>query len=124
MRGERISDEIRQQVAGALLAGVGVSEVSRRYSLPKSTVCLIKSQLPVQVEHVGRPTRESLDELIADSLRSNLRAQRNMTDVASEPEYIRGQSAAQVAELYEVLADHAVRLLEAAAIVEPVGTDP
>lgn len=123
MAQQPIDAELKAQVAGALLAGLGVSEVSRRYSLPKTTVHRIKSALPQQVAQGGEETRESLNDLLVAALGANLKAQTRIAEVASEAEFIRGQGPGALAELYQALASHSVRLLEAAALSE-AGEEP
>ena len=56
----------------------------------------------------------SLDELIRKNLEVNLRAQNDIAEAVSQTEYITGQPADKVADLYGVLADKAIRILEAA----------
>lgn len=100
----------------ALLAGTGVTEVSRRYNLPKSTVASIQAHLQPEIAQVRTETRSSLDELLLDALAANLAAQKRIVEVASEPEYLKKQSAADIADLYETFADKSIRLLEAASL--------
>jgi hypothetical protein len=103
----------------ALLSGLSIAEVSRQYNLPKQTVSRIKNEMvPEQLGQIGTEKRHRLDDLLLDALASNLAAQKRIADTVSEPEYVRKQSATAVAELYEVLADKAVRLLEAASFGE------
>lgn len=114
MRGKAHSDEVRAEAIAALLAGLGVSEVARKYNLPKQTVSRLRADLGDQLGQVGTENRARLDDLLLDALASNLAAQAAITEAVSDENYIRGQDASAIAELYETLADKAIRLLEAA----------
>lgn len=115
MRGRRHDEKLKAEVAAALLAGLSVAEASRRYQLPPSTVSRIKAELPEQLDEVGTEARLELDELLLAALGANLKAQKRILDTVSEPDYVRGQGATAIADLYETIADQAVRLLEAAS---------
>lgn len=124
MRGKAHSDELREEVKTAILAGLGISEVAQKYNLPKSTVCRIRDEVvPNELERVGTEKRERLDDLLLDCLASNLRAQKAITDAVFEQEFIRKQTASDFKLLYETFADKAVRLLETASAAG-VGEDP
>ena len=120
---ERIPDALRAEVSAALLAGIGLSETARRYSLPKSTVQRIKERLGDAVEQAGQSHRESIDALLAKSLEAHVAATYAIARQAQDEEYLRSQTGRDVAALHESLAAHAVRLLEAAALSEPCDAD-
>ena len=113
------SDETRAAVLAALLAGLSIADISRQYQLPKVTISRLKAELSAQtLEQIGTVKRTRLDDLLLDGLASNLLAQKRIAETVSEPEYVRKQSASSIAELYCVLADKAIRLLEAASFGE------
>lgn len=115
-RGKAINEEARALVMAALLSGLGVNEVARQYQLPKSTVSRIRAELGPRLEQVGTEVRASLDDLLLNALSANLNAQARIAEAVSEPTYITQQPASSVADLYETLADKAIRLLEAASL--------
>lgn len=124
MRGKAHSDEVRAEIASALLAGLGITEVAEKYNLPKSTVSRIRDEISAEkLEQVGTEKRARIDELLLDCLAANLQAQKKIAETVSEPHYIRKQSASAVADLYETLADKAIRLLEAASAAGIGGGD-
>ena len=51
MRGQKHSDEVRGQALAALLEGQGVTEVAKKYKLPKSTVQDIKRSIESENSH-------------------------------------------------------------------------
>lgn len=115
MRGSDIPEDVRSQVIGALLAGIGVRETARQYALPASTVSTIKAGLGDRLPR-SEPERATLDELLLSSLGTHIQATAAIARLASSDEYLKGQSAREVAALHEAIASHAVRLLEAAAL--------
>lgn len=118
-RGVPHDDEVRAQVMGALLAGEAVNVVARRYNLDKSVVSRIKSSIPSgKLQQIATERQIGIDELLAQTLQAQLKLQLRIAEVASEPEYIRTQSAGDLAKLLEVSQTHAIRLLEAASELE------
>lgn len=115
-KGKAHSDEVRAQAVAALLAGQGVSEVARQYKLPKSTVSRLKNSLAPQVlEQVGTEKRESLAGLIEEHLSTSLKSATKLAHkVGTDDNWFTKQSADEIAILYGVLTDKAIRILEAA----------
>ncbi len=110
------SAEVRAQVIAALLAGQGVLEVARQYKLPKQTVSRFKNScVPDELGRVGPKNRETLDSLLLEAVSANISALTAIADAVSEPEYVSKQPADSVGVLYGILADKAVRFLEAAS---------
>ena len=97
----------------ALLAGQGVTEVARAYNLPKGTVGGWKAE--IETEQIRTKKGERLEGMVFDYLTANFEALRQQAEVASDQNYLRKQSADNLAVLHGVMADKAVRLLEAAA---------
>jgi transposase-like protein len=113
-RGKAHDPETKAAVMAALLSGQGVNEVAQEYQLSPSVVSGWKSSLSSeQFERLRTEKAETFDGLLSDYLTANLRALQKQAEVASEPDYIRKQSAEKLAVLHGVMADKAVRLLEA-----------
>lgn len=109
------SDETKAAVMAALLTGQSVSAVAREYKIPKGTVSSWRRQAAREVEGV-EPTstqKEQIGGLILDFLTASLRALRAQADVFARPEWLRTQSASDLAVLHGVQTDKAIRLLEA-----------
>lgn len=114
-KGKAHSDEVRAQVIAALLAGQGVSDVARRYKVPKATVSRIKNELtPAQLEQVGTEKRERIADLIEGHLVTSLKAAAAIAGKTKDDSWLTKQNAADIAVFYGVLTDKAVRILEAA----------
>jgi len=109
------SDETKAAVMAALLTGQSVSAVAREYKIPKGTVSNWKRQAAESVEGVrpDRTQKEEIGALILDFLAASLRSLRAQADVFARPEWLRTQSASDLAVLHGVQTDKAIRLLEA-----------
>lgn len=115
-RGRAHSEETKAAVMAALLAGQGVAEVATRYKLDKSVVSRWKGQIsPAQLQQVATKKETRIDELLVDYLGANLRALKAQAEVAADEHYLRKYPPQQLAVLHGVLADKAIRLLEAAS---------
>lgn len=116
-RGKAHSEETRATVMAALLAGQGVTEIARQYQVPKATISRIKNEvLPDELEQVGTEKRARVENLLFSYLTRNLEALGNQCEVAGREAYINQQSGSDLATLHGVMADKAIRLLEAAAL--------
>jgi transposase-like protein len=118
-RGKPHSEELRAEVAAALLAGMSISDAARRYSLDKSIVSRIRSNLDVsKLQQVATENEIRIDLAIAEGLHSHLKLQRAITEYAAREDYIREQDAGNLAKLLEVSTSYSIRLLEAASEIE------
>lgn len=81
----------------------------------------IETSTLARLEQVGtQKNTHSLDQLISIYLRANLDALARQTVVAGDFKYIARQSAENLAVLHGVMADKAIRILEAAAAAQPL----
>lgn len=120
-------EETISRVEAALLAGQTPLVVSRLYGLPRSTVYKIRGRMSTDVTNqpqvsdmsqTAKPAKGpsvSLDDLLASVLEDNLKALQVIARTTQSERYINGQSAAQIATLYEKIATFSVQLLSAAA---------
>lgn len=92
----------------ALLAGQGVAEVAREYSLPESTVSRWR-----KVARAEAGLSDDIGELLLAYLSENLRTLQAQAVAFRDPEWLRDQGASDVGVLHGILTDKAVRLLEA-----------
>jgi transposase-like protein len=102
---------LKADVVAALVAGGKLADVCREFGVPKSTVERWK------IEHVGasRPlherTREAVGALILDTIIDSLQALRVQAGTLGDPDWIKNQSAAELAALRQVEWDRLLRLL-------------
>tara|TARA_R110000868_G_scaffold56361_1_gene174483 strand:- start:266 stop:670 length:405 start_codon:yes stop_codon:yes gene_type:complete len=120
-------EETIARVEAALIAGQTPTVVSRLYGLPRTTVLKIRGRMSTTVtkepevcdasQTVTKPKGPavSLDDLLASVLEDNLKALQVIARTTQSERYVNGQSAAQIAALYEKIATFSVQLLSAAS---------
>lgn len=118
-RGVPHDDQKRAAVVAALLEGQSVHQVARDYSVSRATVVAWREASGLHRSPVQPQKRDEIGALVAGVLRSNLAAVQLLAEHASDPEWFRKQSAADIAVLSGVLTDKAVRILEALESAEP-----
>ena len=113
-RGKAHSEETKAAVMAALLTGQGVTEVATAYKLDPSVVSRWKGQLrPDQLQEVATKKGEQIEGLLFGYIEANLVALRAQANVAADESYLKRFPPQQLAVLHGVMADKAVRLLEA-----------
>jgi transposase-like protein len=114
---EQYSEQIKAQALAALLAGQSAGEVARAFGIPAGTLKSWKSrQLRGEsVATVATDVRERIGQLLLEYLQSTLETLTAQQVVFRDPEWLRKQSAAEVATLHGIAVDKAVRLLEGLA---------
>lgn len=115
------SDETKAAVLAALLAGQAVSYVAEQYSIPEGTVKgwkhrEINSQSP---SSVVTQKKEEIGGLILALLRSELVTLDSMLASFTDQDWLRKQTASDVAVLFGVIQDKAFRKLEALSHAAP-----
>lgn len=106
----------------ALLTGQSVSQTARDFTLPKSTVSRIRGEIPkLELERTATQKRDSLEALLLAYLRTMLTTLQAQAEAVGDPEYVKAQSASELAVLHGVLADKTFRILSA---LEPEKTIP
>jgi transposase-like protein len=99
----------------ALLAGQGITEVATQYNLDVSIVSRWRSAMPdEQLQVVAIKKSHDIEVLLFKYLTQTLITLDEQAKVVSEREYIIKQPAGELAVLHGVMADKAIRLLEAA----------
>lgn len=106
------SAELKAQVMSALLAGQSVSSIAKEYQLPKGTVSGWKYRARETLA-VTATQKSEIGALLLDYLRAALSTLKTQAVFFGEQKWLAKQEASQVAILHGVLADKAVRLLEA-----------
>ena len=113
------SDSIKAQAIAALLAGQSYTEVARAFQVPVGTLKSWKSRDAAGVD-AGDATsatakKERIGALLLDYLVSTLETLKAQQVVFADAEWLKKQSASEVAILHGVLADKTIRLLEGLA---------
>jgi hypothetical protein len=118
MRGRAIDKQLKTCVCGALLAGLSVSDVARKYNLPKSTVCRFRASLGSELEQVGTDMRRDMEQLLLSHTEENLQALSKMAQHAHDRGWLMKQNAVGVAKFYGVVATYTLRLLESVSLAD------
>lgn len=107
------SDDVKAQVMAALMAGQSLSQASKEYDIPRSTVARWGQSIE-ETPKTGTQ-KKAIGELIVEYLETNLIALRAQAEVFSNADWLMRQEASQAAVLHGVMTDKAIRLLEALA---------
>lgn len=107
--------EIKAAVLAALLEGQSVSKVAKDYNIPSGTIKSWKNRQE-QTDSATVATvatrKKEISDLIVTLLETHLQAAIDIAN-AIDADYIREQSASEVAVLLGVINDKAFRMLEA-----------
>jgi hypothetical protein len=96
-----------------LFLGYAAEEVAKQTGLPESTVRTWRKYLPDDLAQ-PRGKKEVIEELFGQYLELGLKALLAQIEVASDPEWIKTQNAADLATLHGVLFDKLARVFDAA----------
>jgi len=108
----KYSPEVKAAVMAALLTGQSISSVAKEYDIPKGTVSSWKNKKG----SVKKATQKKADEigvLLIDVLFTNLEAIKAQSEFTKDVQWLKKQTASDLAVLYGVMTDKSIRLLEA-----------
>lgn len=110
-------DATKAAALAALLAGQAPSLVAATFGIPVGTLKSWKSRQlrGDSVATVATDSRERIGTLLLDYLAETLETLRIQQKVFRDTEWLRKQSAAEVATLHGISVDKAIRLLEGLA---------
>jgi transposase-like protein len=111
------SNETKAACLAALLGGQSVGEVAATYSVPAATLRSWKSRQGLDgqgtVALVTESARAEIGDLLLVYLRELIEMWRKQLVVFGDPEWLKKQSAGELAVLHGVAVDKGIRLLEA-----------
>jgi transposase-like protein len=112
-RGVPHSPELRAQAVAAVLAGTALTVVARRYGVSKGTLgTWLAQDDDIRIVRTEQHNRiEHLTDRLIDLVHAHITTISAQLQIATRPEWIEKQSAAELAELVEVERDTALRLL-------------
>ena len=112
----RITEEIKAEIIAGLVAGLSVSEMSRRTTISKAAVSKIKQELDKEIAENYQPeTKRRIDDMLINSLKIHLEAIEGIAEIAKDKSYLQSQDAKNLAELHSGFVNWAIQLLEAAS---------
>lgn len=107
----------------SLLMGQSIHIVAEKYNIPKGTVArwasTERNAMRGDSMMVNGDQRERVGHLIIDNVEAMLETTKEMMDVFKDKDWLKEQSASEVAVLFGVIADKTYRLLEALPDAEP-----
>ena len=115
--GKPHSAEVKAAVMSALLTGQSVAEVAAAYEIPAATIKTWRRKLRSENILDEPQKKDELGGLLIDYLRENLTTLAAQSRHARDADWLKKQSASELAVLHGVIADKTVRLL---AALEPV----
>src|SRR5262245_6413656 len=107
------SARIVAQALALIIAGESVQAVADKLKVPQQTVSEWKAQFPSDFGAI-RTKREVIEDLLGEYLEQTLRANLAQLKVFADDNWIRTQTAGELATLHGVIFDKAVRILDAA----------
>lgn len=115
-RGRPHDPQIKAAIIAALLAGQGVQELSQKYRIAKSVISgWKKTELSsTQIEEIRVRAGDEFTQLLANFLRETIKTLTIQVQFVRDSKWLKEQSAAEIATLFGVTTDKAIRLLEAA----------
>lgn len=96
----------------ALLTGQSINYVANEYKIPRGTVASWSREL-ARDHTVSYEKRERIGQLIIDNVEAEFETMIAMQDVFTDTDWLKKQSASELAVLYGVIKDKAIRVLEA-----------
>lgn len=103
-RGKRTPAAVRGAVQARILTGTPVNETARALAVPQQTVSDIAAEVRLEKEI-------DYGALVAYYTAANLRSLTKQVELFGDPDWLRGQSAADLAILHGVQADKAIAIL-------------
>jgi hypothetical protein len=115
----------RNKAVALLIAGVGTVAIAKALNVPEGTVRQWKSRhmTKEQLQELRARWEDKFDEEMLAFLADTIAAQRAMMKVVSDEEYLKRQSAVDVAILFETVNDRSLRLFDAMQRAAAEGID-
>ncbi len=109
--------ETRAACMAALLTGQGIGEIAAQYKVPEGTLKSWRARMKpgegTQVAAVASQKRDEIGGLLIEYLYENLQTLKAQAVVFRDPDWLKKQSADELAVLHGVMTDKSIRLLEA-----------
>lgn len=111
-KGVERDEATKAAVMAALLTGQSINYCVKEYKIPRGTVAQWSRDLS-RVRTGTYEKRERIGQLIIDNVEAEFETMIAMQDVFTNQEWLKKQSASELAVLYGVIKDKAIRVLEA-----------
>lgn len=109
-----LTEEKKPEVIALLLQGKTINEVHRQTGVSKSAIWRIKDKI-IDGKYSGAilDLKNNLSEYIAESLKKHLDAMNAIAEVSCEKDFIRSNTARDIASLHERLESWSLSILQA-----------
>jgi len=125
MNNGKHSEHVRAAVMASLLQGKTPGEITARCNVSKAYVSRVKKSISLELlKQVETNRGPRLEEMVFACLEGNLKAQLAITNAIGDATWIRKNTAADLAVLYERLGDKEARILELVTQQEDAGDTP
>jgi DNA-binding NarL/FixJ family response regulator len=109
-----LTEEKRPEIIALLLEGKTINEISRLTGVSKSAIFRIKDKMiDGKYSEAILDLRDNLSEYIAQSLKKHLDAMNAIAEVSCEKDFIRSNTARDIASLHERLESWSLSILQA-----------
>jgi hypothetical protein len=109
-----LTDEKRPEIIALLLEGKTINEVHRLTGVSKSAIFRIKDKMiDGKYSEAILDLKDNLSEYIAQSLKKHLDAMNAIAEVSCEKDFIRSNTAKDIASLHERLEQWTLSILQA-----------
>jgi hypothetical protein len=109
-----LTEEKKPEIIALLIQGKTINEVHRQTGVSKSAIWRIKEQI-IDGKYSGAilDLRDNLSEYIGQSLKKHLEAMNAIAEVSCEKDFIRSNTARDIASLHERLESWSLSILQA-----------
>jgi transposase-like protein len=109
---KQYDEQTKAAVMAALLEGQSINYIAKEYKIPRGTIASWSRNLP-RNHNVSTEKRERIGALIIDNVEAELKTTVAMQSVFTDKDWLKKQSASELAVLYGVIKDKTFRVLEA-----------
>ena len=109
-----LTEEKKPEIIAFILEGKTINEISRLTGVSKSAIWRIKDKMiDGKYSDAILDLRDNLSEYIAQSLKKHLEAMNTIAEVSCEKDFIRSNTARDLASLHERLEQWSLSILQA-----------
>lgn len=116
-----IDPDKKAQALAGLALGKKVREIAKETGLSVGTIGRLRMSVPEQMEQIGTEQKATLGGLMALHFQKQMNALNAYATHTSTPEYVRANTASDMAALHGAVSGHVVRILDIAARVGGLG---
>jgi hypothetical protein len=109
-----LTEQNKPEIIALLIQGKTINEVHRQTGVSKASIWRIKEKI-IDGKYSGAilDLRDNLSEYIAQSLKKHLEAMNTIAEVSCEKDFIRSNTARDIASLHERLEQWSLSILQA-----------